>query len=280
MTARTAVVSGTQLDKPQLLTISPSSAIAVSGRVIVDGGSGSSGLSVTLRHRTKKPLMEQELPKGADVTQVTLVTVADGNFTTPKSLPPWGEYIAVIRPGSSTEAISGWKSAKAGEVLSLPTIEDSRTAEVSGRILAADGEPIEGARIVVLTSAGQTEARSGDDGSFRFERPAGRMPMLIAEAEGYFADGTVLKGDASSLKIQLPRVSEIKPGVKPKRPSSTVPGPWTVKQKQELALQLAEGLNEVDKRTQMQFDSAIARAVPDHILACLLYTSPSPRDRG
>ena len=280
MSAKLQVVSATQLDKPLSLTISPSSAIAITGRVINDSGSGVGNLPVTLRHRTKKPLTEDELPKGTDVTQVTLVTDANGNFTTPKSLPPWGEYIAVIRPGSTTEAISGWKSAKAGELLSLPPIEDSQTAEVSGQILTVDGKPLAGARIAVLTSEGQAEARSGDDGSFRFERPGGRMPMLIAGADGYFANGAVLEGNGSSLKIHLPRAGELMPADKPKQSPPAIPAPWTIKQRQKLALKLVEDLKDVNERTRMQFDSAVARAIPDHILAKLDSIPPAKNQAG
>ena len=63
-------------------------------------------------------------------------------------------------------------------------INSLTAAELHGIVLDTNGEPIAGARVVVLTSEGQAEVASNADGTFTIDRPAGRAPLLIATADG------------------------------------------------------------------------------------------------
>jgi len=267
VTDRIRTVPAGQLDQVATLSISHAAAISVSGRITDGDGSGISGLSVTLRHRLKSPVINAEAPIGEDVACVTLVTDTDGRYTTPKTLPPWGEYIAVIRPATSREADSGWKAAKSGEPLVLPPIEESRTGKILGRVATVDGKPIAGSRVVVLTSEGQSEVASNADGTFTIDRPAGRAPLLIANADGRMSNGVALELSSQPLEIVLPEPDELplKSAVALSESSQTATN-WTPEQKRELALKLVDGLHNADPQMQMQFDAAIARAFPDRIM--------------
>ena len=89
-----------------------------------------------------------------------------------------------------------------------------------------------------------------------------------------------MKGNGSSLKIHLPRAVELMPADKPKQSPPAIPAPWTIKQREKLALKLVEDLKDVNERTRMQFDSAVARAIPDHILAKLDSIPPAKNQAG
>ena len=268
-------------DEPVSLTITPVAAISVSGRVVDQSGNGIGGLEVTLRNRLKPPIAEAQLPIGADVDGIRLVTDDSGAYATAKRLPPWGDYVALIRTGTRREAISGWKPARSGEALALPAIEDSRTSEITGRILTAAGMPLSDARVVVLTRDGQEEARSDDNGTFSIDRPAGRMPLLIAEAEGFLANGAAIESGQASVDIVLPRMDQL-----PLKPQGTskadAPQPprWTVERKRELAVELADGFGDADPQSKARIDSAIARYVPDRSLEKLDSLPPSNQMLG
>jgi hypothetical protein len=210
-----------------------------------------------------------------------LSTDENGDYATPKRLPPWGDYVALIRTGTKREAISGWKSARSGGALVLSAIEDSRTSKVTGRILTADGMPLPKARVVVLTSVGQEESQSNDDGTFTIDLPAGRMPLLIAEAAGFLANGTPLESGQALLEIRLPRTDQLPLKTQNMSEAGTLqPARWTVERKRELAIKLANGFANSDPRTKARVDAAIARYLPDRILKRLDSLPPNTQMLG
>ena len=268
-------------DKPAALTIARSAAIRVTGRVTDGNGNGVGGLEVTLRNRLKPPPTYTDLPIGADVEGLRLITDRAGNYATPKTLPPWGEYVALIRTNTKREASSGWDRPKPGETLVLPVIEDFRTSELTGRVLTVGGKPVAKARVVVLTSDGQTEVRSSDDGTFAIERPAGGTPLLIAEAEGFLANGVPISARTPALEIRLPRADELPPASQNASDAGASPTTgWTVEQKRQLAIRLAAGFDKPDPQTKAQIDSAIARYSPQHILDRMDSLPPSNQRLG
>ena len=268
-------------DDPVSLTVARAAATVVSGRVIDQSGNGLGGLEVTLRHRLRLPPNDAHLPFGADVDGIRLITDESGAYATPKTLPPWGEYVALIRTGTKREAVSGWKSALSGTAIVLPTIEDAATAKITGRILTTDGMPVSKARIVVLTSDGQQESQSNDDGTFAIDRPAGRMPLLIAEADGFLANGVPIESEQAALEIVLPRTDQL-PLKSQVAGEADAPQParWTVERKRELAVKLADGFGAADPRTKASADRAIARYLPDRILERLDSLPPNDQMIG
>lgn len=265
-TDRVMSLKSEMLDKTIDVTISKAAAVSVSGRVVDQSGNGIADLAVILRHRMQPHILEPLLPVGEDVTGFALVTDKDGRFTTPQTLPPYGEYIAVIHIGEKRQAISGWKNAVAGKPLELPPIDDSRTSEISGRVLTTDGKPLSQARVVLLTSSGQATAVSAADGSFQLERPPGRMPLLIAEADGYVANGVEVDETDKSLELRLPAfpVSPTR-DAPPQTPSPSSPT-WTTEQKQQLAIKLFEAAKFSNQNVSAQVEARIARNMPDYVL--------------
>ncbi len=277
VTERMISLDAKDLDDPVSLTITHAATIAVSGRITDQAGDGISDVPVTLRHRLTVPVTEAEAPIGEDVADVRLVSDETGNYATAKTLPPWGEYIAVIRAGTKRQAISGWKSAVSGKPLELPLIEDSRTSEISGRILTLDGKPVANARVVVLTNQDQAETRSLNDGSFTIDRPVGRGPLLIAEADGHLANGTPVDHTATGLKILLPKIDELLQRSVEAAQEPQEPMAWTVEQKRQLALKLVDGLQDVDPQSKTLIDTTIARYFSDHVLQ-KLETLPAAKE--
>jgi len=259
---------GEELTKPLKITLTDNAAISVGGSIMDGQGKGIGGVEVMIRHRAQSPLGDDDEPNGENILQTPLVTRADGQFETSKSLPPWGEYVAVIHPGTKNQTHTGWRPAVPGKQLSLPRMDVWQTSEVTGLIVDVAGHPLPNVRVCLLTSLGQTEASSDSDGRFTIERPKGRTPLLIAEADGFLANGLLVKR-AAPIELILFRLGNS--GAQPKNVDSIMiaPEPWTRKQQIELALRLADDLPDDDSRTRMQVSMKLARYVPDHILANL-----------
>jgi hypothetical protein len=262
---RLVTVGSKQLGQPVSLKISRTAAIRVRGRVTDQSGNGISGVPVVIRHRWMTPPTDPEQSFGSDV-EGGLVTDSSGAFSTTASLSPWGEYIAVVRPGTKREVASDWTSAVPGQPLELPPIVDSRTSQVTGRVLTWTGVPLANARVSLLTSSAESESLTDQDGQFTIERLPGRLPLLIAEADGFLTNGLGV-GEAS-IELRLPRESDLT------APHSTAPGQvpdpnsaWSAGKKREVALRLAEEISQsADEHAQARLEAAIARYAPDHTL--------------
>jgi RNA polymerase sigma factor (sigma-70 family) len=92
-----------------------------------------------------------------------------------------------------------------------PKVERERI-EVSGRVLAPDGQPLAGAKLFLCTQAGKSPApqpATDSDGRFRFTLPATAVynrDSVLATADGMGLDWARLRGDkpGESLTLRLP----------------------------------------------------------------------------
>lgn len=255
-------IAPTHLADPLEIVVSAESLIAAHGRVVDQGGAGISNLPIILRHRTLQPLVDATLPVGEDVLEVT--TDSDGRFATQRTLLPWGEYIAVIRPGTNQQALSGWRSVGGNPDLQLPEIVTSASTELDGRVVTTGGDPVPGATVQLLTSSGQTRATTGEDGQFTIEAVGGRGPLLIASADGFSFNGLELRGPSRDVLIVLARRGEPAPNLNEDVPPAQPPA-WTPQERRDLAVRLFESLPDSDLATRARALAALARVDPEYV---------------
>lgn len=251
--------------KPETLRISKSSMTYVFGRIVAHGGKPAAGIKVQLRHRIEAPLSDPQLPAGTDI-DLDLTTDAKGEYKSKTALPPWGEYVAVIHPATKREIYSGWKPARAPSV-ELPEFREGFSQKIMGSVVNANGQPIEGARVSLLTSNDQTEVITESDGWFQLDQTSGNAPAIIAEAEGYLANGIFLQSEPIAARIELKLVQPNQVGPQQSaiaKVANTADGPS--QERQQLALELAEKYDSVDQQIKDRINSTLARYLPDAML--------------
>jgi hypothetical protein len=256
-------------DKPVELAISDANAIAVAGRVVDSTGQGIANLPVIVRHRLVKPQVYPTAPTGEDLPGGDLLTNQEGQFATARAMPPWGAYIVLVRAGRPQETVSGWKVATDRSPLQFPDIVAAAVAEISGRVMTAQGAAIRGADVILLTSDDQSRARSDEDGRFTLAAIGGRGPLLVASADGFLSNGIDLSAGGDDIVLTLPQAAELaavaQPGERVDRP---LPG-LSTDQRRELAIRLSKDFPPRNQQMRAQVYSALARIAPGEVLSKL-----------
>ncbi|MEZ6061256.1 MAG: hypothetical protein R3C19_12900 [Planctomycetaceae bacterium] len=131
----------------------------------------------------------------------TVQTDADGVATTGPLWPDRG-YRITVRAEGFTPAESPFTSGSRGDVVELEPIvlADAQPAEVSGRLVDANGDPIAGAKIY---SAGKewrmASGISDSQGAWKLEGVAPDVRYVFADANGFrFGGATVVRGQPST----------------------------------------------------------------------------------
>jgi len=184
-------------------------------------------------------------------------------------MPPWGEYVVLVRAGRPQETVAGWKSAKGQSPLQFPDIVAAARAEISGRVMTARGAAIHDADVILLTSDGQSRARSDEDGRFTLAAIGGRGPLLVASADGFLSSGIDLSAVGDDIVVTLPQAAELAAAAQPaERVDQPSPG-LSTDQRRELAIRLSKEYPPKNQQMRAQVYSALARIAPDEVLGKL-----------
>lgn len=157
----------------ETVTVVLEAAAQVSGRVVDALGAGVSGAQVSLR-----PLGRPEGERTARGRSLSSAADERGNFVLEDAAPGRAAVSAYARGFQPSDETTVELAAK--EVREDVEIVLERGAALAGRVTAADGEPVAGARV----RAGRAEAATEADGSYRVEgiRP-GRREVEVRHPE-------------------------------------------------------------------------------------------------
>lgn len=82
-------------------------------------------------------------------------------------------------------------------------VASASAAQVSGRVLDADGEPLAGATVTLRAT--ETRAQTDADGAFVLDAPAG-SGVVVGAARGYFYRGATVSAPATGVELRLDTV--------------------------------------------------------------------------
>jgi hypothetical protein len=151
----------------------------------------------------------------------------------------------------------------------FPDIVASSRSEITGRVAATVGTPIGGADVVLLTSDGQSRARTDENGGFTIAGLSGRGPLLIASADGFLPDGAELAEGPESITLTLLREADLA-RLEQGAAVALRPAPQlSVDERRELAIRLTQSFPPKNQQMRAQVYSALARIAPEHVRGML-----------
>ncbi len=170
-------------------------AASIRGRAVTDGGVPLAGVSVRALHHSRRNLQRGvEGPSRLLYLPELLSTVSsdDGRFTL-DGLWEGGIVFELRAPGHVRQELD--LDTQAGTPLDLGDVVMATGASISGRVLDANGQPVEGAEVRVtereIKSVGVYDMRFGigpdDDSTFlEFDRIGTRYERAMTDADGRF----------------------------------------------------------------------------------------------
>ncbi|HZN33451.1 MAG TPA: hypothetical protein VFB80_06505, partial [Pirellulaceae bacterium] len=201
-----SVVKG---DRPALmLSISPTNAVRLSGRVLVAGGKPASGAKLEVWRQPWMPPGNEPEPERVALPEATeMSTDNEGRFTSPP-LPPTAAYRVSLADPRYEPAHSAWADAASGKELPPAELLARTLGEHLGLVRDAAGKPVDGALVEFRGGRSRVSARTDAAGKFSL-KPAPDGPGLLFVAQrGYWFHGQRIESLGAPVEVRLAGLGE------------------------------------------------------------------------